>query len=244
MKHVVKGPEPPTFRDWKNQENEAWRPDWDSNFQNPEKQAVKEALVAEQGGLCAYCCRRIEATPASSHIEHVVPRHTRPDLALDYANFVASCPGDPDDAELNETYEPAAVDPVDDTDDDKRTCGHHKQNWHAPVYFIDPREPDCERAFSFTARGEIREAPDAPRAAASRETITRLNLNANALQRQRAAVIGAELDRLSARRPLRRPDVISRLDQLKRRGRDGTFAPFQPALLDILSQRAASLPAE
>ena len=236
MRHIEKGPAPEAFEAWKRQANNDWEPTW-SALQNPEKQAVKDALVTEQGGLCAYCCRRIEATPRSSHIEHVASRQARPNLALAYENFVASCPGEPEPEDEPEPVSRGA-----------QTCGHHKGEWYDPDRFVDPREPACEQAFSFMGNGRTRVADAAPRPEAAQETIRRLNLDCSSLRRQRARVLGEELDRLArllrARGGLRQSDVTARLDQLRERGRDGTFVPFQPALLDVLGQRAASLPAE
>jgi uncharacterized protein (TIGR02646 family) len=53
---------------------------------------VREALIAEQHCLCAYCTMRI--TLESSHNEHVIPKGggcAQPNKQLDYANLVAAC---------------------------------------------------------------------------------------------------------------------------------------------------------
>ena len=235
MKHIEKGAEPESFAGWKRQSNQEWTPSW-AKFQNPEKREVKDALLREQGGLCAYCCQRVRRD--TSHVEHVAPRNARPDLALDYANFVASCPGEPedeDDGGVDEGRPPNQI-----------HCGHAKRAWHKPDRFIDPRDPDSELAFTFTAQGEVRPAPDAPRPEASAATIKKLNLSAPTLRRQRAAAVRVEIDRLAAilaaRGALRKRDVEPRLAAYQDRGADGTFVPFQPALLDVLRQRAATLP--
>lgn len=233
MKHIEKGAEPREFTHWKNRANKKWSPTW-GNFQNPQKRTVKDELLREQGGLCAYCCQRIRRD--TSHIEHVAPRDARPDLALDFANFVASCPGEPEEGKDYEGDRPP----------EQIHCGHAKKKWHEPDSFIDPRDPDCERAFTYTAQGEIRPTPNAPRPNASAETISKLNLDASPLRRLRAAAVKVEVDRLAAllaaRGTLRRQDVMPRLEAFRSRGADGTFVPFQPALLDVLGQRAATLP--
>ena len=38
------------------------------------KQAIRDALVDEQRGLCCYCMRRIDATAAGMKIEHFESR--------------------------------------------------------------------------------------------------------------------------------------------------------------------------
>ncbi len=53
---------------------------------------IREALIAEQYCLCAYCTMRI--TLESSHNEHVIPKGggcAQPNKQLDYANLVAAC---------------------------------------------------------------------------------------------------------------------------------------------------------
>lgn len=62
------------------------------------KRRVLEALLVEQGHLCAYCMCRIGADGHSATIEHLIPQH--PDdsaadgeLSLAYHNLVAVCDG-------------------------------------------------------------------------------------------------------------------------------------------------------
>ena len=54
MKHIVKGLEPDVFSAWKALENPDWTPTYD-DLRGAEKQAVKTALMQEQGYLCCYC---------------------------------------------------------------------------------------------------------------------------------------------------------------------------------------------
>ncbi|MGK7925879.1 MAG: retron system putative HNH endonuclease [Spirulina sp.] len=92
MKYIKKNEEPEIFRDWKALANEDWQPNWDENFQSPEKPAVHRSLLREQGSICCYCGREI--TRETSHIEHLKPRSLYPDLALNYSNLLASCQGE------------------------------------------------------------------------------------------------------------------------------------------------------
>ncbi|WP_349969333.1 retron system putative HNH endonuclease [Pseudomonas caspiana] len=55
------------------------------------KDAIREACVVEQNGLCAYCCRGISAEKKSSHNEHVEAQDLAPNRTLDFQNIVASC---------------------------------------------------------------------------------------------------------------------------------------------------------
>ena len=58
---------------------------------------LREALLKEQGYLCAYCMRRIPTkdgnSDETSRIEHLKSRKKHPDLQLDYSNMVVCCPG-------------------------------------------------------------------------------------------------------------------------------------------------------
>lgn len=58
---------------------------------------LREALLREQGYICAYCMRRIPATDngvdATSKIEHILSRENHPDLQMQYSNMVICCPG-------------------------------------------------------------------------------------------------------------------------------------------------------
>ena len=61
-------------------------------FDQLNKSVIREALIKEQKGLCAYCMRRIRDNSSLS-IEHIVPVSAVPSKALDYWNMVACCDG-------------------------------------------------------------------------------------------------------------------------------------------------------
>ena len=58
---------------------------------------LKEALLREQGYLCAYCMRRIPAKDgresADSKVEHLKSQYDRGDLQMEYTNLAICCPG-------------------------------------------------------------------------------------------------------------------------------------------------------
>ncbi len=62
---------------------------------------LREALLIEQGYICAYCMRRIPATDpnvdATSKIEHIKSQEDRDDLQLIYSNMAICCPGNLND---------------------------------------------------------------------------------------------------------------------------------------------------
>lgn len=55
------------------------------------KLVLRNALLREQGYICAYCMQRISVS--NSRIEHLKSRHHNPELALDYQNMVICCSG-------------------------------------------------------------------------------------------------------------------------------------------------------
>lgn len=57
------------------------------------KQALRNALVAEQGGICCYCMGRIRPDADSMKIEHWACQHAHPELQLAYTNLLGACLG-------------------------------------------------------------------------------------------------------------------------------------------------------
>ena len=61
-----------------------------------DKSSVREALLAEQHYLCAYCMLPIENVPLHTSIEHWIPLSKSKEHTLDYQNFLATCKGGSD----------------------------------------------------------------------------------------------------------------------------------------------------
>lgn len=86
MIYIKKGSVPKIFSDAKRE-----YVNYD-NLRETSKKALKEYLIKEQGGLCAYCMTRISLD--KSTIEHYVPRNgINGDMSksLDYDNLFAVC---------------------------------------------------------------------------------------------------------------------------------------------------------
>lgn len=78
--------------EWKNISEEdtvAIRQAFDNDFP---KNEVKEILLQEQHGICAYCMRRIRMD-SHSRVEHLVPLSSSKDKAIDYNNMLGVCDG-------------------------------------------------------------------------------------------------------------------------------------------------------
>lgn len=63
-----------------------------SYFDQLPKKEIRETLLEEQRGLCAYCMRRL-LSPDDVKIEHWFPLSEARDTAIDYQNFLGSCDG-------------------------------------------------------------------------------------------------------------------------------------------------------
>ena len=70
-------------------DTDAIRQMFDNDFP---KNEVKEILLHEQHGICAYCMRRIHMDN-HSRIEHLVPLSKNKDGAIDYNNMLGVCDG-------------------------------------------------------------------------------------------------------------------------------------------------------
>lgn len=133
MKHVTKGASSPVFESWKALTNTEWTATYE-NLQNPEKRALHQTLLSEQGWVCCYCGRAIALQ--DSHIEHFRPQERYENLALSYENLHASC--------IRET-EPGM--PL--------HCGHAKDSDFDELLAISPLDQHCEVRFLYTQEGYI-----------------------------------------------------------------------------------------
>lgn len=131
MIYIQKGEEPQWLKEFKKKYPHA---DYDSPEFNGYKNILREILIREQKGLCAYCCGRIHR--GNSHNEHIEPRHPgtyTSRKSLDYTNIVASCQG----------YR------------GERTCGPHKDNNYDEEQFVSPLTPECEDKFTYFPDGKM-----------------------------------------------------------------------------------------
>lgn len=64
-----------------------------AKFDELSKGPIRRSLLEEQGGLCAYCMRRITDDGRTTSIEHMYPLSRDKEKALDYGNMLAVCDG-------------------------------------------------------------------------------------------------------------------------------------------------------
>jgi uncharacterized protein (TIGR02646 family) len=86
MRTIQKGPAPATLTQHRQQQHA----DYDNYA---DKDGLRQALVAEQRGVCCYCQSRIRATPDGMKIEHWQCRSNFPALQLEYRNLLGACLG-------------------------------------------------------------------------------------------------------------------------------------------------------
>ncbi len=91
MKFIEKGTAPNDLRTYRDTTPNAV-------FDDCPKSVVRDALLREQGFICAYCMQRISADLNTFHkpkteIEHFKSQHRYPDLQLRYRNMLGVCNG-------------------------------------------------------------------------------------------------------------------------------------------------------
>jgi uncharacterized protein (TIGR02646 family) len=220
MKYIKKNSEPADFIQWKQRANDDWQPTWD-NFQKPEKPIVHQALLIEQGHICCYCGQRI--THKNSHIEHFQPQTSYPELKLDYQNFLASCPGYPEEDELkNNQSKPL-----------HKSCGQFKGGWYDPDLTVSPLQPDCASYFRYTGIGEIIASNDNAKSKAANATIVHLNLNYKKLQASRRSAIDGVLEGIEL---LTSDELQTLIDGYDRLDESGQYVKFHTTVIYILQQ--------
>lgn len=87
MIHIIKKKEPNDFTTYRLEQNATYE-----DMPKEVKIHLKESLLEEQGGLCAYCMKEIDTF--SMRIEHYCPKSKYPELQLTYSNLLAVCKGE------------------------------------------------------------------------------------------------------------------------------------------------------
>lgn len=86
MKSITKGAEPRSLMEYRQ------TPDCNYNDYQ-DKDALRQALVSEQRGICCYCMGRIRNGPTSMKIEHWQCQSRYPAKQLNYRNLLGACQG-------------------------------------------------------------------------------------------------------------------------------------------------------
>lgn len=215
MQRIEKRPEPAELTQWRNEFRNDPNFGYDLLCGKDAHDAVLGALLAEQGGICAYTGKKIRAQngdkPATAHVEHLFPqKHCSAAESVAYDNLVACFPGPNAPAvSFGATF---------------------KKSWPAGderKLFVSPLTAGCEDRFKFNQRGEITTARvvDQP----AKETIRRLGLDSVELTRLREAAVKPLLSMQSGKQ------IRSRLNAIERES--GTYSEFRFVLRQVLARR-------
>ncbi|MDO9519337.1 MAG: TIGR02646 family protein [Pseudohongiella sp.] len=166
MRTIQKGPEPATLTLHRKQPHATYE-----NY--ADKAALRQALVAEQRGLCCYCQSRIQTKLECMKIEHWECQAAHPARQIDFSNLHGACLGGHGRPER------------------EQHCDTKKGNNPLCFSVCDPAHP-IERQIRFLGNGTISAAD-----AAIDECINAvLNLNLPRLVSNRKAVLAAFQQRL------------------------------------------------
>ncbi|MCY3559601.1 MAG: TIGR02646 family protein [bacterium] len=214
MRTIVKQPEPTSLTEYRVQ-------DWSSYEGYADKEALRRALVTEQGELCCYCMRRISADRHAMKIEHWRPRSRHPTEQLDYGNLLAACRG-------GEGQPPRL-----------QHCDTRKGDSDLRWNPADPANR-IETRLRYEPDGTIRAHDDGEFDAQLDEV---LNLNLSLLKNNRKSALDGILRWWQEERARPRPVERARLERERDRWRDGGDAlkPYCQVVVWWLEQRLARL---
>jgi uncharacterized protein (TIGR02646 family) len=188
MKHIAAKHwvnEPNDFKDYReNTPNAAYD---GGNFSVP---ALLDALLEEQGYICAYCMGKLTKRE-EAHVEHYWPRQSFKSEELDYINLLAVCNG------LTQSH-PEKED-FHHCDKTKGTEG--KMDGTVTLRLLDPREKSkSEDRLTYTLAGQVIPKDEAD-ADVLHDIEKVLNLNNKALVQRRQALFDAVKDKLKQEFP-------------------------------------------
>lgn len=192
MKNVFKSPEPEDLKNYKNKNASQFR-SWKNFKRTGNYNSVRETLVMDQKGLCAYC--EIDLHPSDRCVEHFTPRHqsTRENnYDLDWQNMLANCRGGMENIDV---FEEENERRISQPPNRVACCSAAKDGFIPDGKLLNPLELPISRLFRFSSLdGEIRPDENACENAAIpveyvQFTIQKLALNVQRLKNERVAII-------------------------------------------------------
>ena len=192
MRFIKKGASPDFFEQEKTTVGLTSESAW-NELQNPCKTALKNYLISEQHGLCAYCeCDLTLSvtgsdTPRTTHLEHLAPQSKYPELRFSYHNLVTSCDGQLLTSKRVKEGE---------------SCGHRKENEYDESWFLNPVEDESvSQYFSFDPQDGSIIAADTSRTEDAQKMIDTLNLDAPYLRNARLNAKDVLIEHLTSIEP-------------------------------------------
>ena len=222
MKHIQKTGSLQSYSEWCAQVAGTGKSDW-REVPSGQKEQVLKALVAEQGGLCAYTMRRI--ADSSSHVEHIKPqsrcREDLPGSDLDYGNLLACFPR----GDMSAPF---------------RYGAQRKGGWweNDGAEFVSPLQPACEEVFGFRLDGGIEAINNRTEA---RTTIEVLGLDHRSLTEDRKRVIEEFIYGPKKSDPMSYTAAQRARNSICRRNGSDLFYEFCVAIRAALEEHMAAL---
>lgn len=202
MKYIEKRNEPASLKTYRETTPDAtWEGFIDSEHQ------LKEALLEEQGHICAYCMRRISIKrnkalqKPSIEVGHFIPRAVDPSQSLIYHNMLGVCNGNFGENEHCDKSQ-------------KNEC----------LQILNPLSRECEQRLTYTSDGRIKAL-----SINADVDINLLNLNDQNLVNARKGVIDIALTEMVDKYPKRqwtKTLIQQEIELWKARDSKGKFKPF------------------
>jgi uncharacterized protein (TIGR02646 family) len=214
MKHSKKNSSPQELVNWIASFQGGSPPKWEK-INLSVKGRLKNALLKEQGWVCAYCGKSVgkesgnrgsgnDDKKGDNHIEHFIPKSTNKNCTYDYGNLFISC------GPSNGNGAP-------------KTCGDAKENRIPtdPANLI-PSHPDCEKRFRYDG-GAVNPANSSDQHVI--DAIAALNLNETSLCQDRGKILaGLEADILAGE--ITAENVTDEISSWRARDVDGRCKNF------------------
>jgi uncharacterized protein (TIGR02646 family) len=166
----------------------------DKDVLTNEEKPLKNALLKEQGYLCAYCMGRISLDLNKQYkpkveVEHFQSQELFPALDLSYNNFLGVCNGASVTYPENEKVHHC----------DKTKGEYGKMNGQVQLRKLDPRNSTCEQLLGYTNNGEILSLNDDTDVTWDINEV--LNLNNKALKDARRGIIDNAREKMIREKP-------------------------------------------
>jgi uncharacterized protein (TIGR02646 family) len=167
MLRYPKGPSPSVLPGWQATPHASW-----DSLPADDKDQVRDAILRDQGKLCAYCQRRIPTGDNRMKVEHWRAQSGGSDM-LRWNNLLGVCLGD-------ESAETGSL-------KGERHCDTARGD--APLFLhpVEGQGPNPRDHLAYSAEGEVR-PKDSPLRSTVQRDIDTLNLNAVRLRRERRVV--------------------------------------------------------
>lgn len=179
------------------------------------KADIREALLEEQGHLCAYCLRRIKSK--TTDIEHYLAQSNDPKLKLNYRNMLGVC----NVSEGKPSHQ--------------QHCDKSRGN---QILTINPLDENCEKEVKYGSDGKIYSDNEQ----INDDLHKTLNLNLPRMMKSREKAVEAVRNALNKKynKTWRKSDLNTEIKRLKSR-EDGKFVPFCQAAIFYLERKIARL---